>query len=199
MNTVEHRTNDELVAGLEKIRSAPSDDGVLEMIVRRPAVDEREVLEIATLSVADGLVGDTWRGRGSRHTDDGSAEPARQITIMNARAIALFAGDDRDQWALAGDQLYVDFDLSIDNLPPGSRLRLGAAEVEVSVEPHTGCHKFADRFGIDAARFVNSSAGRQLNLRGINTRVLTAGEIRAGDPVVAVFRAPQATPEPTAS
>jgi MOSC domain-containing protein YiiM len=181
MACVAHRTTDELVAALDSLRESPSDRGLVELIVRRPAVDEREVLTEAELSVDDGIVGDTWRVRGSRHTPDGSAEPERQLTIMNARAIALFAGDDRDRWAEAGDQLYVDINLSDDNLPAGSRLQLGTAIVEVTEKPHTGCAKFAERFGMDVARFVNSADGTELRLRGINARVVQAGTVSAGD------------------
>lgn len=177
-----HRTAEELEAGLDDIRSAPADEGVLELIVRRPETEQREVVEAAQLSRDDGLVGDNWLRRGSRHTDDGSAELNRQLTIMSARAIALFAGD-RSRWPEAGDQLYVDIDLSADNLPPGTRLRIGDAVVEVSVEPHTGCAKFLQRFGRDASRLVNTPPGRALNLRGINARVVEEGAIKQGDAV----------------
>jgi MOSC domain-containing protein YiiM len=179
---MEHRTVEELEAGLEEIRRAPADDGVLELIVRRPASEEREVLEVGELSKTEGLVGDNWRARGSRHTDDGSAEVARQLTIMNARATALFAGE-RARWPEAGDQLYVDFDISEANLPPGTRVQIGSAVVEVSVEPHTGCAKFRQRFGPAASKLVNQPAGRALNLRGINVRIVEPGSIRAGDAV----------------
>jgi MOSC domain-containing protein YiiM len=180
MGAVEHRTPAERDAGLELIRSAPADNGTLELIVSRPAVDQRVVLDVGALSLDEGLVGDTWRQQGSRHTPDGSAEVARQLTVMNARAIALLAGD-RSRWPEAGDQLYVDLDLSVDNLPPGTRLQLGEAVVEISEAPHTGCAKFSARFGVDALRFVNSPEGRRLNLRGINARVVEPGTIRVGD------------------
>jgi MOSC domain-containing protein YiiM len=186
MARVAHRTTDELVAALDSLRESPSDRGLVELIVRRPAVDAREVLAEAELSVDDGIVGDTWRARGSRHTHDGSAEPERQLTIMNARAIALFAGNDRERWAEAGDQLYVDINLSDGNLPAGSRLRLGTAIVEVTEKPHTGCSKFAQRFGTDVARFVNSADGAELHLRGINARVVQAGAVANGDVAVKV-------------
>lgn len=195
------RTTNELDAGLDAVRGAPAASGRLELIVRRPAIGEREVLATATLTAGDGLAGDTWRVRGSRHTADGSPEPNRQVTIMNARAIALVAGDDRARWPLAGDQLYVDLDISEDNLPPGARVRLGTTVVvEISEEPHTGCAKFRDRFGADAARFVNSPEGRRLRLRGLNARVVTPGDVAAGDVVTVVSRPPRpAGPSPARS
>src|SRR5262249_47920417 len=128
----------------------------------------------------EGLVGDTWKSRGSKKTSDGSAYPDVQVTIMNARAIALLA-QEKTFWGLAGDQLYLDMDLSSENVPPGTRLAIGSAVIEITREPHTGCKKFAARFGEEALRFVNSPIGCELHLRGINARVITAGVIRAGD------------------
>lgn len=173
-----------MVAALDTLRASPFDEGMVELIVRRPAVDERELLDEAELSVEAGVVGDTWRERGSRNTPDGTAESNRQLTIMNARAIALFAGDDRARWAEAGDQLFVDINLSDDNLPAGTRVQLGTAVVEVTAEPHNGCAKFAARFGQDAARFVNSPAGKELHLRGINARVVQSGAVALGDAAI---------------
>ena len=179
---MDHRSTAELIEGLPEVRSAPAEIGTLELIVRRPDVEQREVVDAGELSPEVGLVGDNWKAKGSRHTDDGSAEPARQLTIMNARAIALFAGD-RSRWPEAGDQLYVDFDISAANLPPGTRVQIGDAVVEVSVEPHTGCAKFLQRFGRDVSRLVNTTEGRELNLRGINARIIEPGAIRRGDAV----------------
>lgn len=172
----------ELEAGMDAIRQAPKGNGVLKMIVKRPAVDEREIAEEAELDIMEGLVGDTWKSRGSNHMPDGSADLNAQITVMNARATALLAQSE-DRWALAGDQLYVDFDLSDDNLPPGTRLGIGSAMLEVSAQPHTGCKKFSARFGVEAMKFVNSPEGKRLHLRGINTRVVQAGVIHVGDAV----------------
>jgi hypothetical protein len=171
-----------LEAGLDDIRGAPHDGGLIELIVRRPAEDEREVLTAATLDPVVGLVGDLWPTRGSSRTPDGSAHPGMQLTLMNARAAALIAGD-RDRWPLAGDQLYVDLDLSGENLPAGTRLSIGTATVEVTDQPHTGCAKFAARFGRDALKFVNSPDGRALNLRGINTSIVESGVVRVGDAI----------------
>jgi len=179
---VEHATAEELEAGLDEIRRSPADEGRVELIVARPRRGEREHLEDAQLDPVEGLVGDNWKTRGSTSTPDGAAHPDRQLTLMNARAVDLMARS-RDRWALAGDQIYVDFDISVANLPPGTRLALGSAVVEVTAEPHTGCANFTQRFGIAAMRFVNSPAGRELNLRGINTRVVTAGRVRPGDHV----------------
>ena len=182
METMTYVLRAELEAGLEHIRQSPKDEGVLEMIVRRPQTDKREVLEEAELSLTDGLVGDNWKFRASRHTPDRSANLEAQITIMNARLIALVA-QSPDRWPLAGDQLYVDMDLGEENLPPGTRLAIGSAVIEVTATPHTGCKKFSSRFGVEAMKFVNSPEGKQLHLRGINTRIVQGGTIRAGDVV----------------
>lgn len=171
-----------LEAGVQEVRRSPTDDGRLEMIVIRPGPGEREVREEAVLDHEHGVVGDTWKDRGSSRTPDGSSDPAKQVTLISSRAVDLVAGS-RDRWPLAGDQLYVDLDLGGENLPPGTRLAIGSAVVEVSAAPHTGCHLFAERFGMDAARFVNSQVGRELNLRGINARVITPGVVRTGDAV----------------
>jgi MOSC domain-containing protein YiiM len=169
-----HLTMQELEAGLDEIRRAPKDRGVLRLIVRRPQTNAREVLDEGQLELADGLVGDRWSIRKD------SADRETQLNIMNARAIALVA-HSADRWALAGDQLFIDLDLSADNLPPGARLGVGSAVIEVTEPPHTGCGKFAARFGTDAAKFVNSPEGKQLRLRGLNAKVVAPGVIRVGD------------------
>jgi len=167
---------------LDHIREAPADRGTVELIARRPAENEREVLTEAALDLHEGLVGDTWRARGGSRTPDGGPNPESQLTLMNARAAAAIAGD-REQWALAGDQIYVDLDLSLANLPPGSRIQIGSAIIEFSETPHTGCAKFSARFGNDALRFVNSPVGRELRLRGANCKVVIPGVVRPGDAI----------------
>ena len=179
---MEHPTTVELTDGLDQILGSPSDEGLLKLIVRRLAESEREVLIEATLDLTEGLVGDTWRSRGSRRTPDQLADPKMQLTVMNARVAALVAIDD-DRWKLAGDQLYVDLDLSEANLPPGSRLVVGSAVIEVTDAPHLGCKKFRERFGEDALRFVNSDVGRKLRLRGVNTKVVRSGRLELGDAI----------------
>ncbi len=169
----------ELEAALDHLRDAPKDAGVVQLIVRRPQVDEREVLEEAELDPAKGLIGDSWCFRGSSRTADGGPHPEMQINIINARVAALVA-QEKNRWSLAGDQLYIDMDLSKQNLPAGTRLQIGSAVLEVSPLPHTGCHKFVSRFGLEAMKFVNSEVGRELCLRGINAKVIQAGTIRLG-------------------
>lgn len=177
-----HLTTAEIEAGMENILLAPKDAGRLELIVRRPGEEARELLEEGELDAAQGLVGDSWRMRRSSRTTDGSPHPDTQLTLMSARTIALLASE-RERWPLAGDQLFVDLDLSGDNLPPGTRLAVGSAVIEVTAQPHTGCRKFVERFGLDAMKFVNSPVGRRHSMRGIYARVIQAGTVRVGDVV----------------
>lgn len=173
-----HADTAALESGLEAIRSAPEAEGRVELIVRRPSEGERKLLEECLLDLRDGVVGDRWSAASGAGTGDRSA----QVTLMNARAIELIAGG-RERWALAGDQLYVDLDISVDNLPPGTLLAIGDAVVAVSEAPHTGCAKFSARYGSAALRFVNSTTGRALRLRGLNASVVEPGRVRIDDPV----------------
>jgi MOSC domain-containing protein YiiM len=173
-------TMEELKSGLDHIRQSPQDKGVIEMIVRRPRTDEREVMDEGILDLTEGLVGDKWMASGNSKTDDGKAHPEKQLNIMNSRVIALVA-QEKERWPLAGDQLYIDLDLSFGNLPTGTQLSIGSAIIEVTSPPHNGCSKFSARFGRDANRFVNLPEERELRLRGINARVINPGIIKTGD------------------
>src|SRR6185436_6926629 len=186
-SSIKHLTTAELEAGLEHIRQSPKDDGTLDMIVCRPEIDSRKVLDSAVLDIEKGMIGDSWKRRGSSKTADGGPHPEMQITIMNSRVVDLVA-QHKERWPLAGDQLFIDMDLTDANLPAGTRLQIGTAVLEVTAEPHTGCAKFIERFGVDAATFVNSAVGRELHLRGINAKVVKAGTISAGDTVTKIER-----------
>ena len=163
---------EEIEAELAQVIESPKDNGVLNLIVRRPNEDEREVLETGELDIEKGLVGDDWL------IDDGNFES--QIAIMNSRLIDLIAQDE-NRWQLAGDQLFIDLDLTDENLPHGSKLQIGAAILEITPQPHNGCKKFVERFGLDAMKFVNSPIGKQFHLRGIYAKVVQSGTIRQND------------------
>jgi hypothetical protein len=180
MTAAKHLSTEELEQGLENILQSPADEGELVLIVRRPDVDEREAVSAGRLDTEQGLVGDNWLKRGNRHMPDGAADPEMQLNIMNARVVSLVA-DGTERRELAGDQLYLDMDLSYENLPPGTQLAIGDAIIEVTEAPHTGCKKFASRFGRDAMVFVNSGMGKKLNFRGINAKVTQSGDVRVGD------------------
>lgn len=182
MADVKHLSMVELDAGLDEIRQSPLDAGELQLIVRRPDTDMREVLETGELDPDVGLVGDNWIMRGSSRTKDGSSHPDMQINIMSSRVIALIA-QDKARWQLAGDQLFVDLDLSEENLPAGTQLSVGNAIVEITDQIHAGCQKFTERFGRDALLWVNSPTGKTLHLRGLNAKVVQAGTISVGDTV----------------
>ncbi|MXY92563.1 MAG: MOSC domain-containing protein [Caldilineaceae bacterium SB0664_bin_27] len=178
MSTITHLEMAELEQNLEEIRRSPKSEGKLALIVRRPRSGKREVIEAGELSVAEGLVGDNW----STRSPDAALEPERQLTIMNARVAGLLAQDE-DRWELFGDQLYIDLELSETNLPVGTRLAMGEAIIEVTPIDHTGCKKFAERFGVDAVKFVSTPVGKELRLRGMYAKVVQPGPIRAGDKV----------------
>ena len=181
---VKHLSAAALEAGLEEIRNSPKDLSVLDLIVSRPEEDAREVMELADLHVDLGLAGDTWQDRPSARSGDGKAHPDMQITMMNSRVAALVA-QSKDRWPLSGDQLFVDLDLDLSkaNVPPGTRISVGLAILEATDQPHTGCKKFAGRFGVEALKLISSPVGKELQLRGINLKVIQGGEIKPGDAV----------------
>ncbi|KAF0177079.1 MAG: hypothetical protein FD161_2694 [Limisphaerales bacterium] len=174
-----HLSTAELEAGLRALPPPPKDAGRLALIVRRPVKDAREVLPRARLSPEAGLPGDNWSHKPA-------PDPTAQLTVMQTGVAELIANGQ--SLALFGDNLFVDLDLSVANLPIGSRLRVGGAVVEVTPMPHDGCSKFNARFGNDALRFVNTKPTRHLNLRGIYWRVVEAGEIEIGSPVQVLSR-----------
>jgi hypothetical protein len=187
-----HLTTLEIEAGIDSVLEAPRETGRLEMIVCRPAVGKREILTTGYLDAEQGLIGDNWLKRGSSRTSNGLGHPEMQLNLMNFRFAKLIAGGP-DRVPLAGDQLFVDLDLSGENLPPGSRLSFGAAVIEVTAIPHLGCKKFVERYGLDAMKYANSAFGRQHNLRGINTKVIRSGEIVVGTNVTVERGRPQST------
>lgn len=182
-----HLTTDEIDTAISHVLASPKDNGVLELIVRRPAVNNREVIQSGILEIENGLVGDNWLSRGSSRTDNGLGHPEMQLNLMNYRFALLIAGS-RERVPLAGDQLFVDLDLSEENLPPGTRLSIGDAIIEVTTIPHLGCKKFVDRFGIDAMRFANSDFGRRHHLRGINAKVIASGSVKQGDAIRRILK-----------
>ncbi|GAB1420761.1 MOSC domain-containing protein [Anaerolineales bacterium] len=171
-----------LLKAFEALAASDKDQGHVEMIVCRPNHGERIRLEKAELDPVQGLIGDNWQARGSRHTEDGQAHPDMQLTLMNSKIIDIVSGDISN-WMWAGDQLYVDFDLSLENLPIGQRLQIGEAILEVSAPPHTGCKKFAERYGTEALKIINSAEGKAKRWRGMNTRIIQGGLIKTGDKI----------------
>jgi hypothetical protein len=180
-----HLSTAEIETKIGEVLASPKNHGTLKMIVRRPAVGEREVIEAGQIDIENGLVGDNWLIRGSRRTDNGLGHPEMQLNLMNWRFATLIAGS-RDRVSLAGDQLFVDLDLGPDNIPPGTRLCVGSAEIEITPIPHLGCRKFVERFGIDAMKFANSEFGRSHNLRGVNAKVVLSGSVSIGDKISVV-------------
>lgn len=182
---MEYKDFETLERGFDLIKESPPVEGTLQLIVIRPEVDQRKELDVGVLDQKQGLIGDNWATRGSSRTRNGSAHPDMQINIMNSRVIELIS-QQRGDWKMAGDQLFVDFDLSKTNVPPGTRLAVGDAILEVTSVPHTGCKKFAQRYGVDALKFISTPSGREWQLRGINARVVKSGSIKIGDAVVKI-------------
>lgn len=185
MVSISHLNTEELTDGLPHIRQAPGDNGELKAIVIRPSENERTSLTECALSPELGVHGDNWATDCWLRLEDGRPHPDVQVTLINARLLHLVAGDEA-RWSLAGDQLCVDLDLSLENLPVGQQLSIGSVVLQVTDQPHTGCAKFAHRFGNDALRFVNSPDGKALRLRGMYARVVREGQVSVGDRVTKV-------------
>lgn len=171
---------DELAAGLPEVRQSPANGGTLVQIVVRPDKELRQLPESCVVTAEDGIPGDRWAKYCTHKLEDGRLNPETQLTLMNSRVVSLVAGT-RERWALAGDNLMVDLDLSIENLATGQQLRIGEAVLEITAPPHTGCSKFLKRFGADALKFVNATEHKSMRLRGIHARVIQPGRIRVGD------------------
>ena len=180
-----HLSESELQVGLESVKVSPKDQGAVEMIVIRPRNRERLVLTECEVSAALGVHGDMWADGCWKKLPDGSPHPDVQITLMNSRCIALLAGD-KNRWSLAGDQFFVDLDLSMDNLPVGQQLSIGTAILQITDIAHTGCEQFIERYGKAAKAWVNSPLGKQMRLRGIYARVIQAGFIKTGDAIAKI-------------
>ena len=168
----EKLTAEQIEAGMSDVLASPRDRGKLEAIVIRPTQDQRELRETVYLSPAGGVEGDRWVSS--------KGDPRAQVSLMNARLLRMIAQDD-ERMPLAGDNLVVDLDLSEANLPAGQKLAVGEALIEVTDLAHTGCSKFAERFGPDAVRYINAAERRSLRLRGVYARVVKAGAVQIGD------------------
>ena len=177
-----HLNREELQAGLPHILASPDDDGVLEAIVVRPVSEERREVTQCRLTLAGGVESDHWANGCWKSTESGDPHPDVQICIMNARCIGLIA-QERENWAPAGDNLFIDMNLTPDNMPPGQRIAVGSVILEITDTPHKGCAKFIRRYGRDACVFVNTGDGDRYKLRGIYARVVQDGTVRTGDRV----------------
>lgn len=176
-----HKTMSELTAALPHIRAAPA-EGEVRAIVVRPSAGQREMPDSVEISLARGVHGDHWEHGCWLSTEDGQPHPDVQVCLMPARVIEAIAGDVSN-WAPAGDNLFIDMDLTPDNCPPGTRLALGTAELVITAEPHKGCGSFVERYGREACAFVNVGEGGRLKLRGIYGRVTRDGRVSVGDRV----------------
>jgi hypothetical protein len=173
-----HLASDELERGYAQL-SPPKDSGELALICARGEDGQRSELQRAALSVRGGLPGDAWFRDCPEKVD-------AQLTVMRVDVARLFANGQ--SITLAGDNLFVDLDLSKANLPCGSRLRIGGALLEVTPEPHNGCLKFRQRFGADALRFTAEPNRHDQHLRGIYLKTVEAGEVAVGDTIEVLSR-----------
>jgi hypothetical protein len=177
-----HLSLEELQSHLDSIKQSPQDDGILKAIVIRPVSNERVGMESSVVTPDGGVHGDRWAKQAWLNLPEEELEPKAQITVMNSRAAEVIARN-RARWPLAGDNLYVDLDLSEDNLQAGQQLSIGSAVFEITPQPHNGCGKFEQRFGAEALKWVNSEEGKHHHLRGIYIKVVKAGVINVDDTI----------------
>lgn len=175
-----HRTREELASALPYVAASPKDGGSVALIVVRPDHGRRETPDRVRISAQDGVEGDHWSKGCWLETDDGAPHPDVQINLMCTRAAEVIAGDPA-LWPAAGNNFFVDIDLSPDNLPAGTRLALGTAEIEITDQPNKGCQVFIDHYGRDACIFVNTGPGWSLRMRGLYARVVQNGDVRLDD------------------
>jgi len=168
-------TTDEINSNLSFILSSPKDVGKIESIIVRRRKNERELRKEVFLSPEKGVEGDRWYD-----LSKGKPDPRRQLTIINSRLIKLLA-QSVERMQLAGDNLIIDLDISDANLPVGQRLTIGKVMVEITDVPHTGCSRFAERYGNDAVEFINAPERSSLRLRGVYAKFLNSGLIHVGD------------------
>jgi len=173
-----HLSLEELERGLE-VLNPPRDAGELALIVSRGDDGHRSTPDRMVLSPERGVPGDVW-------WRDSPAKIDSQISIMRADIARLVANGQ--PLSLVGDNLLVDLDLSVSNLPQGSRLQVGTSFLEITPEPHNGCLKFRQRFGRFALRVTADRRFKDLRLRGIYAKVMEEGEIEVGDPIYVVGR-----------
>lgn len=164
---------------LEDVRNSPTEVGKILLIAVRPANGERLVVDQARMSTETGLEGDNWLDRSA---DKDNVSRHNQLTLMNSRFADAITPDGKG-WELAGDQLYVDFDISLENAPAGTLLQVGGATIRISEEPHTGCAKFVRRFGREMLKMTQTDVGKDLRLRGVNASVIESGTVCTGDSI----------------
>ena len=175
------RTLSDLQRELHEMPPSPTDEGRVALIVRRVAAGgRREILDAVELTSDAGVPGDAWERRPQK-------DPDMQIAVMQIDVARLIANGQ--PVTLFGDNLFVDLDLRTSNLPPGTRVKIGDALLEITPHPHNGCRKFQSRFGPEALQFVAGKDLRHRNLRGIYMRVAQRGVVRAGDSIQVLARA----------
>ncbi|MEL6345277.1 MAG: MOSC domain-containing protein [Myxococcota bacterium] len=178
------KTLNQLLVALSALPQAPADAGALRRIVVRPGRGTRETPDDVVLDPETGIDGDRWRERAARY---GARYAERQVTLIRADVARVLTEPIDAKWT--GDNFHVDIDLSTHNLPAGSRLQIGDhAVIEISTKPHSGCKRFRERFGDDAARVNSHPDVRDQRIRGALARVIVGGHVKTGDRIQVVRR-----------